>query len=146
MKMFVIAFTLLASVITTTSYASDGTVTPEVLKSFQSKFTTAKNADWSVAQDLYKVQFLLDGQCLTAFYKEDGTMTAVTRHIPPVQLPVSLQTILKNDYSEYWISDLFELSNDEGVQYYVTLEDADTQVVLKSVATSWSVFQKNRKN
>lgn len=146
MKTILIAFTLLASVVTTTSHASDGIVTPEVLQSFQSKFATAKNAGWSVTQGLYKVQFLMDGQSITAFYNEDGTMAAVTRHIAPAQLPVSLQTVLKNTYKDHWISGLFELSNDEGVQYYVTLEDADTQVVLKSAAASWSVFQKNRKS
>lgn len=146
MKMLLIAFTLLASVVTTSSHASEGPVTPEVLQSFQSTFATAKNADWSTAQDLYKVQFILDGQFITAFYKADGSMTAITRHISPGQLPVSLQATLKNDYKEQWISGLFELSNDDGVHYYVTLEDADSQLVLKSVASSWTVFQKSRKN
>lgn len=146
MKTLAIAFTLFASVVTTSSYASDGTVTPEVLKSFQSKFATAKNADWSVTQDLYKVQFLLDGQCITAFYNADGSMAAITRHISPSQLPVSLQAALKNNYKGQWIADLFELSTDESVQYYVTLEDANTQVVLKSTSTSWGQFQKSRKN
>lgn len=146
MKKYVIAFTLLASVLTTSTYASDGTITPEVLQSFQSKFSNAKNADWSTSQDFYKVRFVLDGQFVTAFYKPDGTMSALTRNISPLQLPVNLQALLKNEYNDYWIAGLFELSNDEGVQYYATLEDADTQVVLKSTAASWSVFQKHRRN
>lgn len=146
MKKYVIAFTFLASVLTTSSYASDGTVTPEVLQSFQSKFSNAKNADWSATQDFYKVQFVLNGQFVTAFYKPDGTMSALTRNISPLQLPVNLQALLKNEYNGYWIAGLFELSNDDGVQYYATLEDADTQVVLKSASASWSVFQKQRRN
>lgn len=147
MKMIVIAFTLLASVFTKSSFANDGVVTPgEVLKSFQSTFAAAKNADWSLTEDFYKVQFALDGQYITAFYKADGTMAAITRNISPVQLPVALQTNLKNEYKAYWISGLFELSNDEGVQYYVTLENADTKVVLKSSSTMWNTYQKQRKD
>ena len=147
MKTVVIALTLLASVFTKASLANDAkAVTPEVLKAFQSTFATAKGADWTVTDDLYKVQFALDGQYITAFYKADGTIAAITRHIPSVQLPVNLLTALKNDYKEYWISELFELSNDEGVQYYVTLENADAKTVLKSSGATWSFFQKGRKD
>ena len=146
MKTVIIALTLFASVCTTSSYAGEGPVTPEVLKSFQEKFSAAKNAGWSLTQDLYKVQFSLNGQSVTAFYKADGTMAALTRHLSPLQLPVNLQALLKSDYSEFWISGLFELSNDEGVQYYATLENADITLVLKAETASWNVFQKSRKN
>jgi hypothetical protein len=147
MKTVVIALTLLASVFTKSSFANDANaVAPEVLKAFQSTFAAAKGADWTVADDLYKVQFSLDGQYITAFYKMDGTIAAITRHIASVQLPVNLLAALKNDYKEYWISELFELSNDEGVQYYVTLENADTKMVLKSSTATWSLYQRNRKD
>src|SRR3954451_10605139 len=147
MKMFVIAFTLVASLFTKSSFANDGSaITPEVLKSFETTFATAKDADWSVTENLYKVQFALNEQHITAFYNQDGTMAAVTRNINPLQLPVSLQTALKNEYKSYWIAELFELSNDEGVQYYVTLENADSKTVLKSSGASWSLFQKQRKD
>ena len=145
MKSFLIALTLFASLCSTPSHASDGIVSPEVLKSFQSKFTTAKNADWSVAQDLYKVQFELDGQNITAFYRADGSMAALTRNISPSQLPVNLKLELTNEYSAYWIAGLFELSNEDGVRYYVTLENADTQTILKSSDATWMHYLKNRK-
>ena len=147
MKMFVFALTLVASVFTKSSFANDGgAVAPEVLKSFESTFAAAKNADWSMTENLYKVQFALNEQHITAFYQKDGTMAAVTRNINPLQLPVSLQTALKNEYKSYWIAELFELSNEDGVQYYVTLEDADNKTVLKSSGTSWNFYQKQRKD
>lgn len=147
MRTFMILFALVASITTKSSFANDGTaVAPEVLKSFQSRFAAAEEADWSVTADLYKVQFVLDGQHITAFYKSDGTMAALTRNISTGQLPLALQTTLKNEYKAYWISGLFELSNDEGAQYYVTLEDSGSKVVLKSSAATWSVFQKERKS
>src|SRR5215217_6332016 len=143
MKKFVIAFTLVASVFTKSSFANNGAaIAPEVLKSFQSTFAAAKDADWSVTQNMYKVQFALNEQHITAFYNQDGSMAALTRNISPLQLPVSLQASLKNNYKGYWIAELFELSNDDGVQYYVTLENADGKLVLKSTAATWNYFQK----
>ena len=147
MRTFAILFMLIATMASKRSMANDGTaVTPEVLQSFQSRFAAAKEADWSVTADLYKVQFILNGQHITAFYKSDGTVAALTRNIITEQLPLALQTTLKNEYKSYWVSALFELSNDEGTQYYVTLEDADTKLVFKSSASMWSLFQKERKN
>jgi hypothetical protein len=145
MKKIFFVFTLLASIATTNSFASDGIIAPEVLKSFQNKFATAKEVDWAMTNDLYRVRFQLNGQCITAFYKTDGALAAITRHISPLQLPVALHSTLKNEYKGHWVADLFELSNDEGVQYYVTMEDADTTVVLKSSAALWTVYQKQRK-
>lgn len=147
MKMFVLAFTLVTTFFAKSSFANDGAaIEPEVLKSFQATFAAAKNADWTVTEDLYKVQFALNDQRITAFYQKDGTMAAITRNISPMQLPVSLHTTLKNDYKSYWVVELFELSNEEGVQYYVTLENADSKVVLRSSAATWSLFQKQRKD
>jgi hypothetical protein len=76
----------------------------------------------------------------------DGMMAALTRNITVMQLPVNLQTSLKNEYSNYWVSDLFEVSNEEGTQYYVTLENADVKLIMKSAAASWTTYQKDRKN
>lgn len=146
MKSLVIAFTLAASVFAKTSYANDGTITPAVLKSFEATFATATEVDWTVTEDLYKAHFLMDGQHITAFYRTDGTMAAFTRNISVRQLPVTLQASLKHDYKEYWVSGLFELSNDEGVQYYITVENADNKLVLKAMGSNWSPFQKTRKN
>src|SRR5215203_2690743 len=106
MKMIAIAFTLFISVFTKSSFANDGIVNPEVLRSFQSTFAAAKNADWSHLEGFYKVQFALNGQSITAFYKLDGTMAALTRNISFFQLPVSLQASIKNDYKNYWISEM----------------------------------------
>jgi hypothetical protein len=73
---------------------------------------------------------------------------AVTRNISSLQLPIILQTELKKKYSNYWISELFEKSNDNGAEYYITIEDADNKTVLKSFAGSgsWVVYQKSRKS
>jgi hypothetical protein len=95
---------------------------------------------------LYKAVFVLNGQYVTAYYKGDGTMEALTRHIHAANLPVILQTALKNTQCGKWVTDVLELTNDNGVQYYVTLENADSKVILKSSSNTWTTFQKQRKD
>jgi hypothetical protein len=143
MKSLVIAFTLLATVLTSTAFAADPKVSPVVLRSFNKTFTTATEVDWSVTNNMYKAQFGLNGQTVTAYYQADGTMIAVTRNISSNQLPVTLQVELKKDYENFWISGLFELSDEGGTEYYATLESADEKVILKSISNnSWSRYKK----
>lgn len=146
MKTLLIAVTLLAGTFTKSFATGTPVVEPTVLKSFQSTFASATEVAWSTtAQGLYKAVFFLNGQAITAYYNEDGTMQALTRHISVNSLPMLLQTALKNAHKEKWISDVFEVTNDNGLQYYVTLEDANTKVILKSAFNTWSTFQKQRK-
>ena len=144
MKPILIAVALFASTFTK-SFAADG-VQPSVLKTFKSTFATATEVDWSMTQDLYKAVFFLNGQYVTAYFKEDGNMAALTRHISAANLPIILQTALKNDYKELWVTDVFEVSNDSGLQYYVTLENAAEKVILKSSSTTWTTYQKQHKD
>jgi hypothetical protein len=146
MKLLMISIALFLSTFSTSAFAKDGEVSPVVLQSFQSQFTTATQVDWSVSKNFYKAQFVLNNQHVVAFYNNEGTLIGLTRNITSVQLPVSLQADLKKDYDQYWISDLFELNNEEGTSYYVTLENADNKVVLKgSTVSHWSTYQKTKK-
>jgi hypothetical protein len=146
MKPILIAVALLASTFTK-SFASDGpTVEPTVLKSFKTTFANATEVDWSTTQDLYKAVFSLNGQYVTAYFKEDGTMQALVRHINTTNLPIILQTALKNNYKGQWVSDVLEVTSDGSLHYYVTLENADTKTILKSSVTTWSNYQKQHKD
>ena len=129
-----------------TSNATD-VVSPKALKSFHTTFTQATEAEWTITENYYKVQFLLNEQTINAFYNEEGKLISVSRNISSLQLPIILQTELKKEYNNYWITDLFEMSNDYGAEYYLTLEDADNKTILKSSVGSnaWTVYLKLRK-
>lgn len=145
MRTLLVALTMLASVITKADTTSNK-VSPLVLHSFEKTFTTAQEVAWTVTSDLYKAAFTFNGQYVTAFYNGDGNLVAVSRNITSNQLPIKLQTALKCSYENYWITDLFEVSTDEGTMYYVTVENADNKVVLKSSGSAyWSVYQKAQK-
>ncbi len=146
MKPLFILLTVIASLFTKTSSANDDVTNTAVLKSFQSSFANAKEIDWSLTKSFYKASFTLDGLHINAYYNSDGSLMAMTRNITSSQLPIALQTIIKKEYSAFWISDLFEIANEEGTSYYITLENADTKLVLKSTNNSaWSKFQKKQK-
>lgn len=144
MKPLFIALTIISSFFAKNSNATN--VSPDAIKHFENTFTNVKNVIWSVGTNLYKVQFSMNEQTVTAFYDEQGELMGVSRNITSLQLPLMLQTEIKNEYSKYWISDLFEMSKEEGTDYYITLEDADSKIVLKSLNnSSWKTYQKVRK-
>jgi hypothetical protein len=121
-------------------------VDPVVLKAFETNFSKAKEVDWTVTTNFYKAQFALDGQYINAFYNSDGALLAITRNITTNQLPVMLQAELKKETEKYWVSELFEITTEEGTSYFVALENADAKIVLKSSdSLDWESYSKSRK-
>lgn len=150
MKRFLATLTLAAAFISFSSFSGgdeDTTPAAAAVKSFNSSFKNATEVKWQSADKFYKADFTLNGQFVSAYYDLDGKMMAITRNISSLQLPITLQASLKKSYDCYWISDLFELTNEEGTTYYITLENADTKLVLKSNSNSqWNTFKKQRKS
>ena len=146
MRLFLIAFSMMATFVSKADTPNMDRVSPTVLKSFETSFKAAQEVSWTVTGEMYKAAFTFNGQHVTAFYNNEGSLVALTRNITSNQLPIKLQTELKNKETG-WITDLFEVSGEEGVTYYVTMENADQKVVLKSEGiSSWSVYQKTDKN
>ncbi|MFC0774473.1 hypothetical protein [Terrimonas alba] len=129
-----------------TAFASDENVNSTVLSSFNKEFAGAKDVQWTTTSNYYKASFVFNDQVVSAFYQLDGELIATSRNISSLELPINLQTSLKKNYNSYWISDLFEISNNEGTSYYITLDKADSKVVLKSNGNGkWDVFKKATK-
>jgi hypothetical protein len=145
MKCLLVTLTIALSFISLSSFANDE-VSPRAIKSFNSSFKNATEVKWTITDDYFKADFALNGQYVSAFYDTDGKMIALTRNISSLQLPIALQAELKKGYDAYWISDVAEVANETGTSYYITLETADTQLILKSQGDSWSNFKKQRKS
>ena len=145
MKKSIVVAVLLVSLSVTSAFANNEKVSPKVLASFNSEFTSAKEVVWETGSNYYRAEFSMNEQRIFAYYNLEGELISVARYISALQLPINLFTDLKNDYGKYWISDLFEVSNSNGVQYYVTLEDADTKLVMLSDGRGWSNYSKNKK-
>ncbi|HEX2844898.1 MAG TPA: hypothetical protein VHN59_00005, partial [Chitinophagaceae bacterium] len=127
-------------------FANDVKVNTAVLNAFNSEFADAKDVQWASGQGYYKASFQYNDQYVTAFYSFDGQTLGVARNISSLDLPMNLQSSLKKEYSGRWITELFEVSNEEGTHYYITLEQADSKVTLKSSnGSKWSVYKKATK-
>jgi hypothetical protein len=139
----ILALAILVS--TVSAFAGKVNVSEKVLNAFKTDFITAKEVVWSAGSNYYKATFNYNDRYVFAFYSENGELLGVSRYISPVDLPLLLQSNLKKNYAGYWVSDLFEVSKNGGVNYYITLENADTKIVLNSSGTGWDVYHKIKK-
>ena len=151
MKQFILSIaTLLMMGVSVSAFAGkndDGNVNQLAVKSFKKDFSGANNIIWEQRDTYTKATFSLHGQVLFAYYNNNGDLQAVVRNITSDQLPISLLTSLKKEYGDFWISDLFEIVSDDQTSYYVTLENSDKKIVLKSQGTEfWNEFSKERKS
>jgi len=147
MKKMMIALALMFSITMSYAFTGEEAVSKQVLAAFKTEYASATEVAWTTGNSYYKVAFTMNEQRLFAYYNTQGEFMAVTRNISSFQLPLNLQSSLKKSYGNYWISDLFEMAGNDVTGYYVTLENADSKVVLKATGGSdWSVFKKNRKS
>src|SRR5579871_24919 len=84
----------------------------EVKAYFRHDFQNAQLMSTEVRDQYSKVIFQMNGQVMNAFYSNSGELMAVTRNIVSSQLPVNLLVSFRKHYGEYWITDLFEMSQD----------------------------------
>ena len=141
-----IVLTLAIAISTLSAFAKDEKVATKVLDAFKSEFTSATEVEWTVGSSYYMATFTYNDKYVFAYYNEEGTLLGLTHYISSSELPFALQSSLKKDYSDYWISDLFEVVKNGTTNYYITLENADTKIVLQSIGgSSWEDFKKIRK-
>jgi hypothetical protein len=108
-------------------------------------FSQVELLDTKTDADYTRFTFKMSGMILSAFYSNQGELLAVTHNITPTQLPITLLMQVKGDYASCWISDLFELNSRGVSNYYITLENADRTITLRSSENIWEVFSKTTK-
>jgi hypothetical protein len=137
---------LLLTVGISSSFANPNDRTDAVTASFHRDFKSAVLITAESTRDFTKLTFRMNDMVLYAFYSIDGNLMAVVRNIKSSQLPIQLMLKVKQDYSNYWISDLFELDAQGTTNYYITIEDANTTITLcSSDTTTWDVYSKKTK-
>ena len=145
MKKIIVALALVFTI--SSAFAKDVTITKQVIESFRSNFSNIKEITWTITDSYYKAAFTLNEQKVFAFFNCDGEYLGLTRYISTFQLPLNLQSDLKRHYGQKWVTDLFEVSNDEGTAYYITIEDSNTKFILNSTpGGDWHLYKKEKKN
>jgi hypothetical protein len=142
-RTFALAIALL---LTLSSFArSADSISGDIKTSFKKSFRTAQLMSTETHEAFTKLTFKMNNVIMFAFYSRTGDLLAVTRNIVSSQLPMNLLLSLKNDYSAYWITELFEFNGNDDSCYYVSLESADAKVTLRSIGDSWEVYTSTKK-
>jgi hypothetical protein len=146
MKKRIVFGVLVFSFISSCCFAFKNEDISEIVKeSFCKEFVNAGAVQWENIGELTKAHFTMNGRILDAYFCRSGKLMAVTRNILSNELPVRLFAELNKEYSMYWITDLFEISADDGTAYYITLQNSDRELVLRSEdGGSWEVFKSKR--
>ena len=154
-KMTAFIFALILTVTTSFTYAADSNSNDairQVNANFKQHFKTAQIISTEAGGKYTKVTFKLNDNVMTAFYSDNGNLLAVVHHMLSSQLPADLRNDLKNNYSDFWITELFEIkgedrANNQSVNcYYISLENANARVILRSVDDStWEVYDEKAK-
>ena len=148
MKKRILTWALLLVTGISSTFASAPKGTHDTIRdAFKKEFRNAEVIRWETFKAFTKATFKMNDHVMFAYYSGNGDLIAVARNILSDQLPISLMTQLKNDYSNYWITDLFEITGDPNGSYYVTLENPDYKLVLISDdLNSWRTYKKEKKN
>ena len=139
--------TLAIAVSSLVAFAREENVSKKVLDAFKTEFNTAKEVEWTAESDHYKAAFKYNEKFVFAYYSLDGELLGLTRYISTADLPLNLQIELKKKSKGYWVSDLIEVAKNGTTSYYLTLDNADSRMVLKSTGgNDWETFKTVKKS
>jgi hypothetical protein len=142
---FALTAALILTVGISSSFATPAGDLDNINASFHKDFRKAELLATNVTGNYTKLTFKMNGMVLFAFYSGDGKLLAVIHNIVSTQLPLQLQMNLRRNYADYWISDLFECDAEGSTSYFLTIENADRKVTLKSNDGNWETYSKSTK-
>ena len=146
MKKMLMAVAVFLTITTGTAFANTTEVNPKVIKAFNTAFVSVNDVTWTTGSDFYKASFTYNSKYVYAYYSLDGKFLGLTRLMATSELPLILQTSIKKNYADMWVTDLFEVANADGTAYYLTVEDAENVLIVKSAGGSdWTTFKKSKK-
>jgi hypothetical protein len=146
MKKIILTLAVVAITLGSTAFAGEIKVDKRIQRAFEKDFAGAVGVKWSTFEDYIKVDFSLNDVPIMACYNAEGEKLAVIRNIQFSILPLVLQFDQKKHFRDYWISQLFELVNEEGTHYHLTVENAKEKIQLVSDESSqWELIRKEER-
>jgi hypothetical protein len=148
MKKSILIWAVLLLTTTSFSFANHADeINKSVKTSFKRDFGSPDMVKWESQKEFLVATFSLNGKITYAYYSKSGNLIAVTRNILSTQLPIRQILSLDKNYKGYWITDLFEIDANQETSYFISLENADYKLVLKSDAfEGWSEYKKEKKD
>jgi hypothetical protein len=141
MKKTILSIALGLALISSAFAKAPEKTTDRAIASFTKEFHKASDVSWSSNSNYIMAAFELDNQTQYAYYDYQGNLVGVVHHILTSSLPADLNKEIKTEYSGYWVSELFQLSSEQGDAYYIQLKNADETIVLTTAGTgSWHLY------
>jgi hypothetical protein len=118
------------------AFAAPANVNERAIAAFQKDFHQASEVSWAVTANYVMATFQMDNETQYAYYDFQGNLIGVVHHILTSSLPAYLSKDIKKHYGNYWVSELFQVTRDEDVYYYIQLKNADETIVLSTEGTN----------
>jgi hypothetical protein len=136
MKKIILSIAILLALTATSFALNPETINERAVASFQKDFNRASEVKWAVTSNYVMATFQLDKEVLFAYYDFQGNLIGLVHHMLTSSLPLNLQKDIKKHYANYWVSALFQVTNEDGVYYYIQLRNADESIVLSTEGTN----------
>jgi hypothetical protein len=98
-------------------------INQRILKSFSETFTYAEDVVWQENNNQYQANFWQGGINIRARYDEQGNLLETIRYYFEKQLPPTVLSRVKKKYSGKSIFGVTEISSDDAISYFITLQD-----------------------
>ena len=136
LKTFAMKKILIALFVFTAAVAKASDHHPEVnqkiLESFNKTFIYAQEVVWYEKDDFYQANFWQGGINIRARYDDQGNLLWTIRYYFEKQLSPTILASLKKKYSDKSIFGITEVSSEDVVCYFVTLQDDKNWYTIKS--------------
>ena len=101
-------------------------------ESFAKMFANAKDVNVKTVGEYTEVKFSWNDEKIQAFYNTDGELVVTSRNIKLNQIPLPALKTISEKYTDYTTTEVIEFDHaEEGLSYYVGMENADKKIILK---------------
>lgn len=120
MKKLLVALAILAS---TALYAASPSVDEKIEKSFKNAFPNAEKVTWYENETYYEVLFVNEMVKCRMWYNKEGSVVKTERYYKEEGLCPFILAKVKNKFNGKAVFGVTEINNEEGINYYIILED-----------------------
>lgn len=118
-------------------------VNEKVLRAFKETFIKATDVVWHEMDNSYQASFIQSSITTRATYDTEGNLLRTTRYYAEESLPVHILGKLKSKYAGKSVYGVTEITQENEVAYFVTLQDEKNWYVVKS--DNWGSLELTKK-
>lgn len=136
-KLILSAACLLTVAVTNTFANTNPDPSEEVKANFKHEFAGAESVIWGEDGEFFKAKFKLNGFEITAFFNEKGELVGSFRSLEYKQLPMGIISSVNKKFANAEILDVYEISNENGTSYRITLLSEGKKFRFRSDASGY---------